>query len=186
MSFFEGKEVVVTEKMDGENTSIYRDHYHARSLDSPYHPSRTYVGKLQGRVGWQVPEGWRICGENMYAKHSIKYTSLEDYFLVFSIWNADNVCLSWDETLEWCELLDLTFVPVLYRGKYNEDLFRGWTEESLNSRSPDPVEGYVIRTAGSFAYEDFTPNVAKWVRKGHVQPTEGHWMSKQVEPNELK
>ena len=31
---FVGKEVVVTEKMDGENTSIYRDYYHARSINS--------------------------------------------------------------------------------------------------------------------------------------------------------
>jgi hypothetical protein len=33
-SYFENKVVVVTEKMDGENTSIYRDFVHARSIDS--------------------------------------------------------------------------------------------------------------------------------------------------------
>ena len=31
---FQGRDVVVTEKMDGENTSMYRDYVHARSLDS--------------------------------------------------------------------------------------------------------------------------------------------------------
>jgi len=31
---FHGKQVVVTIKMDGENTSIYNDGVHARSLDS--------------------------------------------------------------------------------------------------------------------------------------------------------
>ncbi len=31
---FEGEEVVVTVKLDGENTTIYRDYLHARSLDT--------------------------------------------------------------------------------------------------------------------------------------------------------
>lgn len=40
---FEGKEVVVTEKMDGENTTMYRDYLHARSIDSKDHPSRHWI-----------------------------------------------------------------------------------------------------------------------------------------------
>ena len=35
-----GKQVIVTEKMDGENTSMYRHRIHARSIDSLPHPSR--------------------------------------------------------------------------------------------------------------------------------------------------
>ena len=34
------EEVIFTEKMDGENTTIYNDGCHARSPDSGYHPSR--------------------------------------------------------------------------------------------------------------------------------------------------
>ncbi|MFT5465446.1 MAG: hypothetical protein ACI8UO_000541 [Verrucomicrobiales bacterium] len=33
VSHFEGREVVVTEKLDGENTSMYRGGIHARTLD---------------------------------------------------------------------------------------------------------------------------------------------------------
>ena len=48
-SSFEGHEVVVTEKLDGENTTIYADgHTHARSLSSGYHPTRTWVRALAG------------------------------------------------------------------------------------------------------------------------------------------
>ncbi|MFJ1898453.1 AAA family ATPase [Streptomyces sp. NPDC088115] len=68
-----GSEVVVTEKMDGENTTLYADGLHARSLDSAHHPSRARVKALQGRVGPRVPAGWRICGENVFARHSIPY-----------------------------------------------------------------------------------------------------------------
>lgn len=82
-SQFEGKEVVVTVKLDGENTSIYPDYIHARSIDGRNHWSRSWVKNLQGRIGYQLDQGWRICGENLYAKHSIKYDDLEDYFYVF-------------------------------------------------------------------------------------------------------
>ena len=33
---FRGKPVVVTEKMDGENTTLYADYLHARSIDSDW------------------------------------------------------------------------------------------------------------------------------------------------------
>lgn len=47
---FEGEEVVVTEKLDGENTTLYRDGLHARSMDSAHHPSRTWVKALHART----------------------------------------------------------------------------------------------------------------------------------------
>jgi hypothetical protein len=40
-------EVVVTKKMDGENTTMYRDHIHARSLDRRSHPSRDWVKQFR-------------------------------------------------------------------------------------------------------------------------------------------
>src|SRR5208337_195186 len=40
---WEGTEVVVTEKMDGEGTSLYKNDLHARSLELEPHPSRTHI-----------------------------------------------------------------------------------------------------------------------------------------------
>jgi len=62
---FIGKEVVVSVKLDGENTTIYNDHIHARSLDSGFHKSRTWVNKLQGQIGYKLKDNERICGENL-------------------------------------------------------------------------------------------------------------------------
>ena len=78
-------QVVVTEKLDGENTTLYRDYIHARSLDSRHHPSRAWVKALQASIGHDIPQGWRICGENLYARHSIVYENLSSYFYLFSI-----------------------------------------------------------------------------------------------------
>lgn len=43
LSFFENEEIVITEKMDGENTTLMQQHYYAISLDSVHHPSRDWV-----------------------------------------------------------------------------------------------------------------------------------------------
>lgn len=188
---FKGRPVVVTEKMDGENTTLYRDGLHARSIDSQHHASRDWVKAMHGSISYQIPEGWRICGENLFAKHSILYTSLPSYFLVFSIWDDTNTCLSWQDTVEWCELVGLSYVPVLYSGAYDDTTLRALslgiehcTQENTWPRGADPQEGYVVRLADAFPYSDFGRCVRKWVRTGHVT-SEDHWMHSEIVPNKL-
>lgn len=178
---FVGKEVVVTVKMDGEQITMYTDYLHARSLEWERHPTRSWVANLHGRIGWQIPEDWRICGENLYARHSIPYTHLPDYFLVFSVWDERNMCLSWADTEEWAALLGLKTVPVLYRGIWQEGVIRELFQPTWNG---DPMEGYVVRLAEDFPYSQFRRSVAKYVRPGHVQ-TSHHWRYQPVIPNKL-
>lgn len=182
MSNYEGKEIVVTLKMDGENTTMYNDHIHARSLDSGTHPSRSWVKGLWSRVGYNIPDGWRVCGENMYAVHTIEYHNLESYFFVFSIWNEKNECLSWDDTLEWCELLGLPTVPVLYRGVYDEKLLRELHKPEIDGNKS---EGYVIRLTSEYGYGEFKKSVCKFVANDFVIK-HGHWTQQKLTVNKLK
>lgn len=183
LDFFKGKQVVVTEKLDGENTSLYTDYYHARSVDSKNHPSRNLAKATHARFAHDIPKGWRLCCENVYAKHSIAYNDLEGYLYGFSVWNDKNVCLSWDETVEWFRLFGLPIVPVLYTGVFDENAIKALYNEKTDwERS----EGYVVRVADSFGYSEFKRAVAKYVRSKHVQTTK-HWMhGQQIEPNKLK
>ena len=103
---------------------MYLDHIHARSIDSNHHASRSMVKALHARIKYQIPKGWRICGENLFAWHSILYTELPDHFMVFGIYDAENNCLPWDDVLDWCDMLDLVPVPVLYRGEWDADKIR--------------------------------------------------------------
>ena len=177
---FVGKEVVVTEKMDGECTTMYKNHIHARSTTSSYHPSRTWVQALHAQVGYRLQDNQRICGENMFWVHSIVYTSLKSYFLMFNMWE-DDTCLSWDDTVKYAEKLELTMVPVLYRGVFDEDVIKAlWSDDKY-----DTMEGYVVRLADSFKRDDFQQSIAKFVRKGHVQ-TDEHWMRSGGELNMLR
>lgn len=180
LSFFRNKEVVVSTKLDGENTTLYSDFYHARSLDTEPHGSRERIKALQAEIGYNIPEGWRVCGENMYAKHSIHYHHLKSYFYVHSIWNEKNYCLNYDETKEWCLLLGLEIVPELYRGIFDIGKIKKLFTPLYNE---DEMEGYVIRIVDGFSYEDYGKSVGKYVRKNHVQ-TDQHWKTT-WEKNEL-
>lgn len=177
---FLDKEVIVSEKMDGENTSLYKDYIHARSIDSRNHSSRNWVKNFWNNIGQDIPKGWRICGENLYAQHSIKYNNLKSYFYGFSIWDENNVCLSWEETIEWFTLLNIVPVPVLYKGLFNIDIVKIIQKEL----DKDKIEGYIIRLADSFKYNNFKYSIAKYVRKNHVQ-TDKHWKFKEIIPNKL-
>ena len=176
------KEIVITAKMDGENSNLYRDGYHARSINENYHLSRDWIKNFQAQIGYEIPEGWRLCGENLYAKHSIGYSNLLSYFLLFSIWNEKNECLSWDDTLEWAHLLGLEVVPVLYRGNdWTINMLKGICPKELNGNK---VEGYVMRITDGFSYLKFKHCVAKYVQNPIT--SENHWRFKELTPNKLK
>ena len=179
---FKGKRVVVTEKMDGENCTLGQNYTHARSTDSSSHSSRDWVKSFASQFQQDIPDGWRLCGENLYAKHSIFYEELPSYFLLFSIWDHRNVCLSWDETVEYASMLGVSTVPVLYDGIWDEDkisrLFDG------RSKHGGKGEGYVVRSASEFSYSEFSKNIAKFVRANHVQ-TDAHWMQQKIVPNKI-
>ncbi|WP_328930168.1 AAA family ATPase [Streptomyces sp. NBC_00190] len=172
-----GREVVVTEKLDGENTTLYADGLHARSLDSAHHPSRAWVKGLQGRIGAGIPAGWRVCGENLYARHSLAYEDLESWFYGFSVWDGEH-CLDWDRTVRFLRGLGVPAPRVLWRGVFDERALRRLKLDTARQ------EGYVVRTVDGFAYQDFGRCVTKWVRGGHVQ-TDTHWMFAPVVPNGL-
>lgn len=180
---FGGKRVIVTMKMDGENTSAYSDgHVHARSIDSRGGEDRAWVKQfLINNVCFNLPDGWRVCGENVWAEHSIHYDNLQSYFLGFSIWDERNICLDWETTKEYFDLLGITRVPILYDGPFDLDILKR-IEQHLDF---EKNEGYVIRIADSFKYGDFKSSVAKFVRANHVQTTK-HWrQGRRFIPNEL-
>lgn len=175
-AFFNGGvEAVVTEKMDGENTTFTRERYHARSIDSMYHPSRSVAAKLHGEISWKIPENHRIILENCYGEHSIAYRELPSFLLgiavVKEMGDGEGMFLPWDETLDVFQELGITPVPVLYRG----EVTLGSLRDIFTSLDYSRQEGIVVRSAGSFLESDFSFNVGKAVRPGHVQ-TDEHWL----------
>lgn len=181
-SNFIGKRVIVSLKMDGENTSVYNDYIHARSLDSNNHESRNWVKGMLSKVSYLLDDNMRICGENLYAVHTVRYNDLKSYFYMFSFW-IDNMCLSWEETVQYATILGLETVPVIYDGIYDkEKIITAFEPYRLSN------EGYVIRLSGEFSFFDFRKSVAKYVRpefRNALNEKDEHWTTKKIEKNKL-
>lgn len=173
------EDLVVTEKMDGENTTIHAGGSHARSPDSRYHPSRDWLKAFAAGISPCLQEGERIVGENLYARHSITYDALPSYFLGFA-WIMDDEVQSWDLTMARLDELGIQAVPTLYRGPYREGLF----DDLAQSLDPIRQEGFVVRTAETFVESAMPACMGKYVREGHVQ-SEIHWMKADLIPNKL-
>jgi hypothetical protein len=163
-------ELVVTEKMDGGNVTFTRDTMYARSLDSGTQAWDRACKAVWGRVAPDIPPGWRISGESMWARRSVGYADLPGVYLVFGVWNAGHTLLGWDEIVEWAGLLDLPLVPVLYRGADLAAARAAWSRQRDDERS----EGFVVRRADPIPETEFGRRVGKWVRAGHVR-TSAAW-----------
>lgn len=182
---FKDKEVVVTEKFDGENVSIYHDGYvHAKSVEYISTPDCGRLKALAEEIKVDIPVGWRVCGENLVRKHSIHYKHLPEhdrfFFQVFGLWNS-NICLGWDETVEWIGMMNLPIVSVIYQGIFDEKAIRNAFEEYKKTKN-DEVEGYVVRPRNSFSLKEHKTLVGKFVRANHIQTTH-HWRFEKPEYN---
>lgn len=182
--FMPSEGVVITEKMDGENTTIYHDMIHARSIDSGYHQSRTWVKNFAAQWQHQLGKNERVTGENLYAVHSLRYDALPSYFMGFGAWRDDK-CLSWEDTLSFFKTLGITPVPLLFLGSWHHA--KDWIQQYHADPQNDIVsEGYVVRSTDSFYLQEFRQRVAKYVRPNHITAdTHRHWQSGPIDKNGL-
>jgi hypothetical protein len=173
-----GTEIVITEKLDGENCGMTDEGVYARShatfTTSAWSREVRQLHKLS--VEDELGDGVFLFGENMEGIHSIEYSNLESYFYIFGIRDND-IWIPWEKVEEYSYLLDIPTVPVLFKGVVNSTKELQQIVEDLVSKPSElggQREGIVVRTAGMFHNDDFADNVMKWVRKGHVS-TDVHW-----------
>ena len=176
-----GEEIVITEKLDGENIHMNQKDCYARSDGAPTRsPWSRNIWDPKDGLYWKIKPligpNETIFGENLYGEHSIHYGKLDNYFHLFAV-NDGNKWYSWDFVKMMAKVLDVPHVPELWRGwiyneKQLEELVNKFT--SIPSIYGDTREGVVIRLTSSFPLDDFKHYVCKWVRPNHVQ-TDEHW-----------
>lgn len=180
--YYMGKEIVITEKLDGENICINRNDVFARSHGAP--TRNPWSKNIWGDSGlfWRVrnligEDEW-IYGENLFGIHSIIYENLPAYYHIFGIRDDKSfVWMSWDDVKAYSSILGLPHVPELWRGIINsedqlKDLVIKYTQGPSTYGST--IEGIVLRNTCEFPIDEFSKNVCKWVRPNHVQ-TDKHW-----------
>lgn len=161
----EATEVVATEKLDGQNVTLYRDMVMFRNIAARTHPSRAWLDRFWEARRHRIPDGWRVCGEYVFISHFVTYTELESYFIGFSVWNDANTCLSWSDTVRFLDELDIARARVLYAGPCcPPSIHAAWIEHGACQS-----EGYVVRTAGAISLRQFKTHVGKFIRDGYVQ-----------------
>ena len=186
-AFANMKELVMTEKLDGQNNCFSSKGLFARSHGLP------------SQLPWDKPliDRWNlikndlddleIFGENMYGVHSIAYKNLESYFYVFGVRQGDT-WLSWEDVKEVAALFDFPTVPQIRLSVALKDFYQkgvdenkqleNWLklnigvtwEESINTPGllggydPETLkpasEGFVIRNAESFKMNEGEIKVA--------------------------
>jgi hypothetical protein len=181
------RQLVCTEKLDGENNCLSKHGVFARSHAAPTVSPWT----RQIRERWQILKhdlgDLEVFGENLYAIHSIEYQKLEHHYYVFGIRHFDK-WLSWEETKFYAASLDLPTVPELtiLQAPFTQPEFEKTVLDLVEKPSvfgsvdtvtgkPCSMEGVVCRNTGEYAVADFGENLFKYVRKGHVK-TDEHWI----------
>jgi len=173
-----GKEIVITEKLDGGNIAMTdnglyeRSHATFSTSDWTREVRQLHDVKVRGNLS----EGIFLFGEGMEAIHSIEYSNLKSYFYIFGV-RDNNIWTPWESVEEYSYLLDIPTVPVLFKGVINSEVGLKDIVDKLVSEPSElggEREGIVVRNAGLFHNDDFKENVMKWVRYGHVK-TDEHW-----------
>lgn len=180
------KELVHTEKLDGENNCLSRYGVFARSHAAPTVSAwskniREYWSRIKNDLG-----DLEIFGENLFAIHSIEYPKIENHFFVFGI-RLHEKWLSWEETKFYAASMDLPTVPEIKILKMPTDrnIFESEVLDIVKKESAFgsidtmsgkicTLEGIVTRNTSEYGVQDFSKNVFKYVRKGHVK-TDEHW-----------
>ena len=172
-------EVVITEKMDGENTTIHARGCHARSPDSRYHPSRDWMKAFAAAISPNLSADERIVGEYLFARHTIGYNALPSYFMGFA-WIVGDRVQSWDDTPAKFADIGIVSVPTLYRGPFSDQVL----EATIEQLDLETQEGFVVRATSAFQEREMPTHMGKYVRADHVE-SEKHWMQMEIVRNGL-
>lgn len=191
-----GKEVIITEKIDGGCTCLYRGEVYARSTGQPSHAGWMAMVRKHHAHRTIPYDSIAFYGEDIYGVHSIEYDPVDEAE-TFRLFATRHICRlpvvgedliqDWDTTVWLGEQIGVLPVPVLFKGVFHrvEDI-TAWFQDNLSLPSAlgGNREGFVMRVTDSFPASKFGQNVAKFVRPNHVQ-TDQHW-SRNWQPCKLK
>lgn len=178
-----GGNITIEEKVDGANLGFRlgadskivaqnRSHY----VNSATHPQ---FKKLDAWIKahyadlMHVLEGhnYIIYGEWLYSKHSINYTDLPDYFIMFDLYDADTQSFfSRDYVERIISETNISLVPVLFKGKTTAEKIREMVQLKSAFYS-GKIEGVYIRAFDG----DKLKFRAKIVRTDFIGNEEEHW-----------
>ena len=190
-------EVVVEEKLDGANLGFSLSPAgELRVQNRGTYLTEPYAGQFARLPAWLATHGEGIAdalldshdaqlilfGEWCAARHSLSYTRLPDWLLLFDVFDT-TAGRFWSRTRRnaLAQRLGLATAPQVVHGRFRlNDLVEGL--DTWPSRFRDgPLEGVVVRRESA----DWCEQRAKLVRADFTQSIGEHWRGRQVEWNRL-
>ena len=189
--YFMNNRVQLTEKVDGaqigfsmdENYKILvqnRSHYVNSKSHSQFKLIDKWIHDHTQDLYNILDQNTILFGEWLYAKHSISYNNLPDYFLAFDLYNKkEDVFYSRKILEEKLENTTINMVRIMYEGMVTKpQLIKLIEEKSIYTNGR--VEGVYMKVFES----DYVKYRAKLVRNDFICGSE-HWSKHNVEKNKL-
>lgn len=182
-------ELVVEEKVDGANLGLsFGPTGEIRAQNRGAYLTTPYAGQWKKLDGWlamrcdtlfdHLSDRYILFGEWCYARHSVYYNLLPDWFLAFDIFDKrEQRFLSIERRDAMVSTMALAKVPYLDKGHFTfSDLGRFLVRSKL---ADQPAEGIYLRCDRG----DWLQERAKLVRASFIQSQEQHWSDAGIRPN---
>ena len=154
-----GGEIIVEEKIDGANLGFRldpstnkiiaqnRSHYVCSSSHPQFKKLDGWIeANKSGLMKILSGGNYIIYGEWLFSKHSINYTNLPDYFIMFDLYDiGSNTFFSRDWIEKKIEGTGINLVPLIYRGKTTIDKLKTLVQ-SKSQFYDGVVEGVYVRS----------------------------------------
>lgn len=186
-------EVVIEEKLDGSIVSFTRDGSDIITYGRRNEIMRNGILKNKSKAyvnldEWywnnyeliqKIPDGWTIFGEWLYAKHTIFYDRLFDYWLCFDIFNGKEFVFLNDRESNFLDDLDLCLIRVIDFGNFSISDLKKYVN-TKKSAYGDTTEGFVIKNFKRQLFMKFV----KYEFDIDLEESE-HWLNQPLEINRL-
>jgi ATP-dependent RNA circularization protein (DNA/RNA ligase family) len=187
-------EVVVEEKLDGANLGFsLGQNGQLRVQNRGQYLTEPHTGQFARLPSWlaQHAEPLRdaltperiLFGEWCAARHSLDYSALPDWFLLFDVYErATDRFWSTTRRNTLARIAGLTTVPVIFQGRATLSALQQCVMgTSSHYRVGQALEGLVVRRESS----GWCETRAKLVRPDFTQSIEAHWRKRAIEWNRI-
>lgn len=186
-------EVIIEEKIDGANLGFTLDlngNIRAQNRGSYLHVP--FSGQFSRLNGWlqqhkfdllsNLSTDILVFGEWCAARHSLDYSHLADFFLLFDIYDKrESKFWSVQRRNEWAKKTGLFTVPCIQKGLFTTNSLEKVLKETKSMYRDGPVEGIVIRKDNN----QWNTMRAKLVHADFTQTISEHWSSRVMEWNSV-
>lgn len=187
-------DVVVEEKLDGANMGLSLDAAgRLRAQNRGQYLAEPHAGQFARLPAWlgqhgdallgTLTPGLMLFGEWCAARHSLDYSALPDWFLLFDVYDrAAERFWSTTRRNALAQAAGLATVPMILRGRTTLPALRQLlATQPSRYRAGLPLEGVVVRRESA----DWCQVRAKLVSADFTQAIDTHWRRRRVEWNRL-